>query len=80
MPCVIQGVHDCPGSKKESHTGFPLLKSKTMQERRALAKEGLQIRRLSGADIRPHHWDAFYDFYINTSGAPGSLSATTHCS
>ena len=37
------------------------------------------MRRLSGADIRPHHWDAFYDFYINTSGAiEGELLSCHH--
>ena len=40
-----------------------------MQERRSIAAEGLTLRRLSGDDITPVHWDAFYKFYINTSGA-----------
>lgn len=39
-----------------------------MQERRSLAGEGLDIQRLTGADIQPRHWDAFYQFYMNTTG------------
>lgn len=55
-----------------------------LQERRSIAAEGLTLRRLSGEDITPAHWDAFYKFYINTSGArppsvvPGSCS-NEHC-
>ena len=25
-----------------------------------------QLKALSGADIQPHHWDRFYEFYLNT--------------
>ena len=25
------------------------------------------MRRLTGSDIRPEHWDAFYDFYMDTA-------------
>jgi len=39
-----------------------------VQERkRATADADLRIRQLTGADIKPHHWDAFYSFYLNTS-------------
>ena len=27
---------------------------------------GLNIRRLSGLDLKPSHWDNFYQFYMNT--------------
>ena len=27
---------------------------------------GLQIRRLSGLELKPSHWDSFYQFYMNT--------------
>ena len=35
------------------------------QERKR-ACEGMRIRRLTGADLRPRHWDAFYAFYLST--------------
>lgn len=38
------------------------------KERRAVAESDLQIRTLSGAQIEPHHWDAFYAFYKDTGG------------
>ncbi len=25
------------------------------------------MSRLTGADLRPSHWDAFYEFYLDTS-------------
>ena len=31
-----------------------------------MAKQGLVLRRLSGADISPALWDQFYDFYLDT--------------
>lgn len=37
------------------------------KERKAAAEAGLTIRRLTGADIEPRHWDAFYEFYTDTS-------------
>jgi predicted N-acyltransferase len=40
-----------------------------LQERRSVAQEGLKLQRLTGSDITSSHWDAFYNFYINTSGA-----------
>jgi predicted N-acyltransferase len=36
------------------------------QERKAVAKQGLTVRRLTGAAIQPHHWDKFHEFYLNT--------------
>lgn len=39
-----------------------------MQERRSVAGLGMDIQRLTGADIKSRHWDAFYEFYINTTG------------
>ncbi|KPP94092.1 GNAT family N-acetyltransferase [Erythrobacter sp. HL-111] len=41
-------------------------KRKNLRKERAAAQEGLRIERLSGADIRPHHWDAFWIFYQDT--------------
>ena len=40
----------------------------TMQERRSVAGLGMNIERLSGADIKSRHWDAFHKFYMNTTG------------
>lgn len=41
-------------------------KRKDLRKERAAAQEGLEIRRLRGADIKPHHWDAFWEFYQDT--------------
>ena len=38
------------------------------RERKAALAGGVQIERLSGANIKEHHWDAFYRFYIDTGG------------
>jgi len=38
------------------------------KERQAVVREGLVVRTLSGADIKPHHWDAFFAFYMDTGG------------
>ncbi|MHA1597619.1 MAG: GNAT family N-acetyltransferase [Alphaproteobacteria bacterium] len=37
------------------------------KERRQVEESGVEIRRLSGSDIEPRHWDAFYAFYRDTS-------------
>lgn len=41
-------------------------KRKDIRKERAAAQEGLTIRQLTGADIRPEHWDAFWMFYQDT--------------
>ena len=41
-------------------------KRKDLRKERAAANEGLEIRALSGADIRAEHWDAFWLFYQDT--------------
>ena len=33
-----------------------------------MRREGLTIRALSGEDIKPEHWDAFFAFYMDTGG------------
>jgi uncharacterized protein len=38
------------------------------KERKQVADSGLTLRQLTGADIRPEHWDAFYSFYMDTTG------------
>ena len=43
-------------------------KRKTIRKERARAVEdGIEVRRLSGADIKPAHWDAFYQCYMDTA-------------
>jgi predicted N-acyltransferase len=41
-------------------------KRKALRRERAAAQEGVEIRALTGADIRPEHWDAFWLFYQDT--------------
>ena len=41
-------------------------KRKDLRKERARAQEGVTIRHLSGGDLRPEHWDAFWDFYQDT--------------
>ena len=36
------------------------------KERRFINESGICIRMLTGNDIEPHHWDAFFKFYIDT--------------
>lgn len=36
------------------------------KERKEALADGLVIERIGGADIREAHWDAFYDFYMDT--------------
>lgn len=38
------------------------------QERKHVAAAGLRVERLRGADLKAAHWDAFYQFYRNTTG------------
>ena len=38
-----------------------------VKERQAVADSGLTLKRLSGDDIKPQHWDAFFAFYMDTS-------------
>jgi len=38
------------------------------KEREAVRREGLTVRALSGGEIRPEHWDAFFAFYMDTGG------------
>lgn len=39
---------------------------KTIRRERREAQAGLDIRVLTGADIKPDHWDAFFAFYMDT--------------
>ena len=43
-------------------------KRKTIRHERAVTNgAGIVISALTGADIKPRHWDAFFRFYMNTS-------------
>ena len=41
-------------------------KRKDLRKERARAQEGVEIRHVSGSDLRPEHWDAFWVFYQDT--------------
>ena len=41
-------------------------KRKAIRKERARANEPVDVRTLTGSDIRPEHWDAFWRFYLNT--------------
>ncbi|WP_068076068.1 GNAT family N-acetyltransferase [Novosphingobium lentum] len=41
-------------------------KRKDIRKERAAAQAGVRIAALTGADIRPEHWDAFWQFYQDT--------------
>ncbi|MBS1240517.1 MAG: hypothetical protein H6R45_1223 [Proteobacteria bacterium] len=41
-------------------------KRKAIRKERAQAQEGVEIRSLSGDEIKPEHWDAFWAFYQDT--------------
>ena len=43
-------------------------KRKMIRRERREAQEGLEILRLTGADIQTHHWDAYFEFYMDTGG------------
>ncbi len=38
------------------------------KERKSVFENGIKLTTLSGSEIQEHHWDAFYDFYLDTSG------------
>lgn len=37
------------------------------RERREVAAQGIALEALNGAELRPEHWDAFFELYIATS-------------
>ena len=56
-------------SARENKSCARLTRASRWQERKAIAKEGLKLDRLTGADLTPRVWDQFYRFYRNTTGA-----------
>ncbi len=49
-------------------TALASRKRKMVRKERQAAQEGLTIQRLSGPELRPSHWDAFFRFYMDTGG------------
>lgn len=43
-------------------------KRKMLRKERAAAQADLRIERITGADLTPKHWDAFFKFYMDTGG------------
>ena len=41
-------------------------KRKNIRKERAAAQDGVTIRRLTGDDLKPEHWDVFYQCYLDT--------------
>lgn len=41
-------------------------KRKNLRKERARARDGVEIRSFTGAEIRPEHWDVFWAFYQDT--------------
>jgi len=41
-------------------------KRKALRKERAAAQDGVEIRMLTGPQIEPSHWDAFWEFYQDT--------------
>ncbi len=41
-------------------------KRKNLRKERAAAQAGVEIRALTGPELRPEHWDAFWQFYQDT--------------
>ncbi len=47
-------------------TSLSSAKRKNLRKERAAAQDGVDIRALSGADLKAEHWDAFWRFYQDT--------------
>ena len=78
--------------RNEGYTSFEeFLGDLASRKRKAVRKEreqalsgDLVIERISGADIKEKHWDAFFDFYMDTGPASGagpiSIAVSSRCS
>lgn len=49
-------------------------RKKLRQERRYVREAGIEVEILSGASIRPPHWDLFYRFYLSTVRSHGAIA------
>ena len=38
------------------------------KERATAVRDGIDIECLTGSDLKEHHWDSFFDFYLDTGG------------
>ncbi len=38
------------------------------RERQAVAEQGIRVSAVTGSDLGPRHWDAFFRFYMDTGG------------
>ncbi|MEJ1994793.1 MAG: GNAT family N-acetyltransferase [Limibacillus sp.] len=55
------------GSFEDFLAALASRKRKNLKKERARALSGgLEIRRLTGEDLKPEHWDAFHRFYLST--------------
>lgn len=59
-------VNDGYGSFDEFLAALSSAKRKNLRKERAKAQQDLDFVHLSGAEITEAHWDAFYEFYIDT--------------
>lgn len=67
----VNGVPNDPESRYSSFdaflAGLSSRKRKNIKkERRKVNEAGLRLERLTGDDLKPQHWDAFYRFYEDT--------------
>jgi predicted N-acyltransferase len=56
------------GSSEDFLGALSSRKRKTLRRERREAQEGLEISRVTGADLTSKHWDAFFKFYMDTGG------------
>ena len=56
------------GSSEDFLGALSSRKRKTLRRERREAQEGLEISRVTGADLTSKHWDAFFNFYMDTGG------------
>jgi predicted N-acyltransferase len=59
-------TNDGYGSFDDFLAALASRKRKAIRKERAAAVAGLEIVHLTGADIKPAHWDAFWGFYQDT--------------
>lgn len=61
-------INEGYGSFSDFLAALSSRKRKMIRKEREAARQGLEIVRLSGDQIREAHWDAFFDFYMDTGG------------
>ena len=49
-----------------AHTRMHAHKHGRTRKRTQVVKAGITVQRLRGGEIQTHHWDAFFQFYLNT--------------